>query len=133
MLHQFGEPAAPWGRWTVLSYWTTRRDEGFGAEAWRALRDLVPVLGLAIKSAAQADIARNLGRSISGAMLPSRFCRGRISRGRDRTDQGRAVVFRPARSTAISESIESPDEIIPFSTTYAQASIDAITTPAGEV
>jgi len=114
------------------SYWTTRRDEGFGAEGLAALRDLVPVLGLAIKSAAQADIARTLGRVYLGRDASEQVLRGRISRGV--TERIKAVLwFSDLRgSTAISESI-GPDEIIPFLNDYAQACIDAIHDAGGEV
>ena len=90
-----------------------------------ALRDLVPVLGLAVKSAAQVDIARTLGRVYLGRDTSEQVLRGRIARGV--TERINAVLwFSDVRgSTAISESIE-PDEIIPFLNDYAQASIDAI-------
>src|SRR6266704_3749920 len=107
------------------SYWTTRRDEGFGAEGLAALRDLVPVLGLAIKSAAQVDIARTLARVYLGRDAAEQVLRGRISRGV--TEKIKAVLwFSDLRgSTGITESI-APDEIIPFLNDYAEAAIEAI-------
>ena len=130
--HRFGEAGTMGQMDCVYSYWVTRRDEGFGAQGLAALRDLVPVLGLAIKSAAQADIARTLGGSISGAMPLSRCCARKIARGV--TEQINTVLwFSDLRgSTAISESID-PGEIIPFLNDYAQASIDAIHDAGGEV
>ena len=97
-----------------------------------ALRDLVPVLGLAVKSAAQVDIARTLGRVYLGRDASEQVLRGRIARGV--TERINAVLwFSDVRgSTAISESI-GPDEIIPFLNDYAQASIDAIHDAGGEV
>jgi adenylate cyclase len=97
-----------------------------------ALRDLVPVLGLAIKSAAQADIARTLGRVYLGRDASEQVLRGKISRRV--SERIEAVLwFSDLRgSTAISESI-SPDEIIPFLNDYAQAAIDAIHDAGGEV
>src|SRR5260370_3900525 len=123
-VHQFGEAGTMGQMDCFYSYWTTRRDEGFGAEGLAALRDLVPVLGLAIKSAAQADIARTLGRVYLGRDASEQVLRGRISRGV--TERIKAVLWVSdlRRSTAISESIE-PDEIIPFLNYYAQASLDA--------
>jgi adenylate cyclase len=114
------------------SYWTTRRAEGFGEHDMAALRDLVPVLGLAIKSAAQVDIARTLGRVYLGRDASEQVLRGRISRGV--TERINAVLwFSDLRgSTAISESI-GPDEIIPFLNDYAQAAIDAIHDAGGDV
>jgi adenylate cyclase len=114
------------------SYWTTRRDDGFGEQDMAALRDLVPVLGLAIKSAAHADIARTLGRVYLGRDAADQVLSGKITRGV--TEKIKAVLwFSDMRgSTAISESL-SPDEIIPFLNDYAQASIDAIHEAGGEV
>ena len=89
----------------VYSYWTTRRDDGFGEQGMAALRDLVPVLGLAIKSAAQADIAKTLGRVYLGRDASEQVLRGRIARGV--TERIKAVLwFSDLRgSTAISEGI----------------------------
>src|SRR6266566_2154511 len=131
-VHQFGEAGTMGQMDCLYSYWTTRRDEGFGAEGLAALRDLVPVLGLAIKTAAQADIAKTLGRVYLGRDASEQVLRGRISRGV--TERIKAVLwFSDLRgSTAISESI-GPDEIIPFLNDYAQASIDAIHDAGGEV
>jgi len=116
----------------VYSYWVTRREEGFGAQGLAALRDLVPVLGLAIKTAAQADIAKTLGRVYLGRDAAEQVLRGKIARGV--TERINAVLwFSDLRgSTAISESIE-PGEIIPFLNDYAQAAIDAIHDAGGEV
>ena len=131
-VHQFGEAGTMGQMDCFYSYWTTRRDEGFGEQGLAALRDLVPVLGLAIKSAAHADIARTLGRVYLGRDASEQVLRGKISRGV--TEKIKAVLwFSDVRgSTAISESI-SPDEIIPFLNDYAQASIDAIHEAGGEV
>jgi adenylate cyclase len=114
------------------SYWVTRNTKGFGEQDLAALRDLVPALGLAIKSAAQIDIARTLGRVYLGRDAAEQVMRGRISRGV--TERIKAVLwFSDLRgSTGISESI-APDEIIPFLNDYAQAAIDAIHEAGGEV
>src|ERR1700736_37122 len=130
-VHRFGEAGTIGQMDCVYSYWVTRRDDGFGEEAMAALRDLVPVLGLAIKSAAQVDIARTLGRVYLGRDASEQVLRGKISRGV--TERIKAVLwFSDLRgSTAISESIE-PDEIIPFLNDYAQAAIDAIHDAGGE-
>jgi adenylate cyclase len=131
-VHQFGEAGTMGQMDCVYSYWTTRRDEGFGTQGLAALRDLVPVLGLAIKTAAQADIAKTLGRVYLGRDAAEQVLRGMISRGvAERINT--VLWFSDLRgSTAISESIE-PGEIIPFLNDYAQASIDAIHDAGGEV
>ena len=131
-VHQFGEAGTMGQMDCVYSYWTTRRDDGFGEQGMAALRDLVPVLGLAIKSAAQADIAKTLGRVYLGRDASEQVLGGRIMRGV--TERINAVLwFSDLRgSTAISEGME-PSEIIPFLNDYAQASIDAIHEAGGEV
>jgi adenylate cyclase len=131
-VNRFGETGTLGQMDCVYSYWVTRRDDGFGEQALSALRDLVPVLGLAIKSAAQVDIARTLGRVYLGRDASEQVLRGRISRGV--TERINAVLwFSDLRgSTAISESI-GPDEIIPFLNDYAQAAIDAVHDAGGDV
>jgi adenylate cyclase len=131
-VHRFGEAGTIGQMDCVYSYWLTRRSEGFGEQDLAALRDLVPVLGLAIKSAAQVSIARTLGRVYLGRDAAEQVMRGRISRGV--TERINAVLwFSDLRgSTAISESL-APGEIIPFLNDYAQASIDAIHDAGGEV
>jgi adenylate cyclase len=124
-VHRFGEAGTIGEMDGVYSYWTTRKPEGFDEPELAALRDLVPVLGLAIKSAAQVDIARTLGRVYLGRDAAEQVMRGRISRGV--TERIKAVLwFSDLRgSTGISESI-APDEIIPFLNDYAPRSRPSI-------
>ena len=131
-MHRFGEAGTIGEMDGVYSYWITRKPQGFDEPELAALRDLVPVLGLAIKSAAQVDIARTLGRVYLGRDAAEQVMRGRISRGV--TERIKAVLwFSDLRgSTGISESI-APDEIIPFLNDYAQAAIDAIHEAGGDV
>jgi adenylate cyclase len=131
-VHRFGEAGTLGQMDCVYSYWLTRRAEGFSEQGLSALRDLVPVLGLAIKSAAQVDIARTLGRVYLGRDASEQVLRGRISRGV--TERINAVLwFSDLRgSTAISENL-TPDEIIPFLNDYAQAAINAIHDAGGDV
>ena len=75
-VHRFGEAGTMGQMDCVYSYWVTRRDEGFGAQGLASLRELVPVLGLAIKSAAQADIAKTLGRVYLGRDAAEQVLRG---------------------------------------------------------
>src|ERR1700747_1433730 len=131
-VHRCGESRSIGQMDCVYSYWLTRRPEGFGEQELSALRDLVPVLGLAIKSLAQADIARTLGRVYLERDAAGQVLRGRIFRGV--TERINAVLwFSDLRgSTAISESM-APGEIIPFLNDYAQAAIDAIHDADGDV
>ena len=131
-VHRFGEAGSIGQMDCVYSYWLTRRTGGFTGQELSALRDLVPLLGLAIKSGAQVDIARTLGRVYLGRDASEQVLRGRISRGV--TERINSVLwFSDLRgSTTISETI-TPDDIIPFLNDYAQAAIDAIHEAGGEV
>ena len=131
-VHRFGESGALGQMDCFYSYWTTRRDGGFNDRELDALRDLVPVLGLVVKSAQQVDIVRTLGRVYLGRDASERVLHGKISRGV--TEQINAVLwFSDLRgSTSITESIP-PDEIIPFLNDYAQAAIDAVHDSGGDV
>jgi adenylate cyclase len=131
-VHRFGEAGTLGQMDNLYSYWVTRRAEGFEEQGLSALRDLVPALGLAIKSAAQVEIARTLGRVYLGRDASEQVLQGRISRGV--TERINAVLwFSDLRgSTAISESI-GPDEISPFLNDYAQAAIDAVHEEGGDV
>ena len=131
-VHRFGEAGTLGQMDCVYSYWLTRRGSGFDDPELAALRDLVPVLGLAIKSAMQVDIARTLARVYLGRDAAEQVLRGRISRGV--TEKINAVLwFSDLRgSTGITESI-APDEIIPFLNDYAEAAIEAIHEAGGEV
>jgi adenylate cyclase len=131
-VHRFGESGALGQMDCFYSYWMTRRDGGFDEREIAALRDLVPVLGMVIKSAQQVDIVRTLGRVYLGRDASERVLHGKISRGV--TEQIKAVLwFSDLRgSTSITESIP-PDEIIPFLNDYAQAAIDAIHDSGGDV
>ncbi len=132
LIHRFGDAGTLGQMDCFYSYFTTRRARGFSDGELEALRDLVPVLGLAIKSAQQVDITRTLGRVYLGRDASAQVLRGRISRGV--TERINAVLwFSDLRgSTKISESI-GPDEIIPFLNDYAEASIDAIHEAGGDV
>ena len=131
-VHRFGESGALGQMDCFYSYWLTRRDGGFNERELDALRDLVPVLGMVVKSAQQVDIVRTLGRVYLGRDASERVLHGKITRGV--TEQINAVLwFSDLRgSTSITESIP-PDEIIPFLNDYAQAAIDAIHDSGGDV
>ena len=131
-VHRFGEAGSLGQMDCVYSYWLTRCGSGFADPDLAALRDVVPVLGLAIKSAMQVEIARTLARVYLGRDAAEQVLRGRISRGV--TEKINAVLwFSDLRgSTPITESI-APDEIIPFLNDYAEASIEAIHEWGGEV
>jgi len=131
-VHRFGDAGTLGQMDCFYCYFATRRQDGFLEQEVEALRDLVPVLGLAIKSAQHVDIARTLGRVYLGRDASAQVLSGRISRGV--TERINAVLwFSDLRgSTRISETI-GPDEIIPFLNDYAEASIEAIHEAGGDV
>ena len=131
-VHRFGEAGTMGQMDCVYSNWTTRRDDGFGEEGLAAMRDLVPVLGLAIKSAAQADIARTLGRVYLGRETAEQVLRGKMSRGI--TEKIKAVLwFSDLRSFTTITDTAKPTEIIPLLNDYAEAVITAIHEAGGDV
>jgi adenylate cyclase len=131
-IHRFGDAGTLGQMDCFYSYVTTRRERGFADGELDALRDLVPVLGLAIKSAQHVDIARTLGRVYLGRDASAQVLGGRITRGVTERINA-ALWFSDLRgSTKIAEAI-GPDEIIPFLNDYAEASIDAIHDAGGDV
>lgn len=131
-IHRFGDTGIIGEMDCVYSIWCMRRHNGFDDAAMASLRDLVPLLGLAVKSAAHARIARTLGHVYLGRDAADRVLSGRISRGV--ADRINAVLwFSDLRgSTAIGETID-PAEFIPFLNAYAGAAIDAIHDEGGDV
>jgi adenylate cyclase len=131
-VHRFGEAGSIGQMDCFYSSWATRHPDGFDEHELSALRDLVPVLGLAVKAATVARIARTVGRVYLGRDAAEQVMRGRISRGV--TDWINAVLwFSDLRgSTAISEAI-APDQIIPFLNDYAEAAIHAVHDAGGDV
>lgn len=131
-IHRFGDTGIIGEMDCVYSLWAMRRDNGFDDTAMASLRDLVPLLGLAVKSAAHARIARTLGHVYLGRDAGDRVLSGRISRGV--ADRINAVLwFSDLRgSTVIGEAID-PGEFIPFLNDYAGAAIEAIHDEGGDV
>ena len=116
----------------VYSAWSTRHSEGFSDANVVALRRLVPVLALAIKSAALARIADTLVRVYLGRDAGRRVLEGSIQRGvADRVEA--ALWFSDLRSyTAITDTAK-PSEIIPLLNDYAEAVITSIHEAGGDV
>ena len=131
-VHRFGTDAIIGQMDCVYSLWAVRHDAGFGEHALGAMRDLVPLLGLAVKSAAHERIARTLGHVYLGRDAAERVLSGRITRGV--ADRINAVLwFSDLRgSTAIGEAMD-PAEFIPFLNDYADAAIGAIHDEGGDV
>lgn len=131
-IHRFGDAGIIGEMDCVYSLWCMRHENGFNEDTLGAMRDLVPLLGLAVKSAAHARIARTIGHVYLGRDAAERVLSGRISRGV--ADRINAVLwFSDLRgSTAIGEAMD-PAEIIPFLNDYADAAISAIHDEGGDV
>jgi len=114
------------------SAWSTRHPDGFSDAAIAALRRLVPVLGLAVKSASLAQIAGTLVDVYLGRDAGQRVLRGRIQRGV--ADRIEAVLwFSDLRSFTTITDTARPNEIIPLLNDYAEAVITAIHEAGGDV
>lgn len=116
----------------VFSHWTSRRAAGFTDDELAALRRLVPVLALAMKSAALAQVAKTLVQVYLGRDAGARVLRGRILRGvADRI--GAVLWFSDLRGYTGITDTAPPDEIIPLLNDYADVVISAIHEAGGEV
>lgn len=114
------------------SRWTTTRPGGFADADIEALRRLVPVLGLAIKSVSLARVAESLVEAYLGRDAGRRVLQGRMSRGV--VEKIHTVLwFSDMRDyTSISEDMAS-DQLIPLLDDYAEAAISAIHGAGGDV
>jgi len=117
---------------SFYSSWATRDPSGFSDGNIRALRRLVPALGLAVKNAALARIAATLVEVYLGRDAGRRVLAGRIRRGV--ADRINAVLwFSDLRSFTTITDTARPDDIIPMLNDYADAVITAILQAGGEV
>ena len=116
----------------VYSHWVTRAAEGFSETDLAALREVVPALALAMKSAAMLRIAHTLVQVYLGRDAGARVLSGKILRGvAERIDA--VLWFSDLRGyTAISDRV-APAEIIPLLNDYADAVITAIHENGGDV
>jgi adenylate cyclase len=132
LIHRFDREAAIGEMDCFISRWTTMRPGGFGDAGIAALRRLVPVLGLAIKSVSLARVAESLVEAYLGRDAGRRVLQGKMSRGV--VEKINAVLwFSDMRGyTALSESIAS-DQLIPLLDDYAEAVISAVHGAGGDV
>ena len=114
------------------SLWMTDRAAGFSDDEVAALERLAPFLGLAIKSASLARIAKTLVETYLGRDAGRRVLTGRIQRGvADRIDT--VLWFSDLRDYTRVADTSSPDEIIPLLDDYADAIVSAIHENSGDV
>jgi len=131
-IQRFGQEAAIGEMDCFLSRWLTMKPGGFSDADVGALRRLVPLLGLAIKSTSLARVAQSLVETYLGRDAGRRVLAGRMSRGS--VDKIHAVLwFSDIRGyTALSEEMAS-DQLIPLLDDYAEAVISAIHGAGGDV
>jgi adenylate cyclase len=112
--------------------WTTVRPGGFTDTEIGHLSRLTPLLGLAIRSATQARLAKTLVEAYLGHDPGRRVLSGSIRRGQ--VDKINSVLwFSDLKGfTGLSESMES-DQLIPFLNDHADAVITAIRAAGGDV
>lgn len=132
MVQRFAREAAIGEMDCFISRWTTMRRGGFRDADIEALRRLVPMLGLAIKSASLARVAQSLVEAYLGRDAGRRVLQGHMSRGV--VEKINAVLwFSDMRNyTAISENMAS-DRLIPLLDDYAEAVISAVHGSGGDV
>ena len=132
MIHRFAKDSHIGDMDCFYSHWTTMDEGGFRDEDLSALRQLVPVLALAIKSGSLTRISRTIAEVYLGEDAAKQVLEGRISRGK--AERISAVLwFSDLQNyTRISDNLP-PDEIIPFLNDYADAVISSIHEAGGNV
>ena len=115
-----------------LSRWTSVRPGGFRDAELAALRRLVPMLGLAIKSASLARVAQSLVEVYLGRDAGRRVLQGRMSRGA--VERLNAVIWFSDMQgyTSLSERIAT-DELLPLLNDYAEIAITSVHAAGGDV
>jgi adenylate cyclase len=132
LVQRFDREAAIGEMDCFLSRWLTARPGGFSNEELAALRRLVPMLGLAVKSASLARVAESLVEAYLGRDAGRRVLQGKMSRGI--VEKINAVIWFSDMQgyTALSETIES-NQLIPLLDDYAEVVISAIHSAGGDV
>lgn len=132
IVHTMRAAPRPEDAFSFYARWTTARAGGFGDAEVATLVRLSTLLGLAIRAANQARLARSLMQAYLGRDPAQRVLRGRIIRGE--VDRISAVLWFSDLSgyTQLSERIASAD-LIPLLNDYAEVAISAIHAADGDV
>ncbi|HEY6632968.1 MAG TPA: adenylate/guanylate cyclase domain-containing protein [Rhizobiaceae bacterium] len=132
LVQRFDKQAAIGEMDCFMSRWTTADEGGFSEADLHALRRLVPVLGLAIKSVSLARVAQTIAESYLGRDPGRRVLEGRVSRGA--AERINAVIWFSDMQgyTQLSEHIES-DQLIPLLNDYAELVITSVHAAGGDV
>jgi adenylate cyclase len=116
----------------IYTQWSTARPGGFSDAELAALRRLVPLLSLALKSTSLARVAETIAEVYLGRDAGSRVLAGRIVRGV--ADRINAVLwYSDLRDFTTITDASPPDEVIPLLNDYADAVISAINEAGGDV
>jgi adenylate cyclase len=116
----------------IYTQWVTKRAGGFTEAELAALRRLVPLLALALKSASLARVAETLAEVYLGRDAGQRVLRGRIVRGV--ADRINAVLwYSDLKDFTTLTDVCAPDEVIPLLNDYADAVVSAIHEKGGDV
>ena len=132
MVQRFDKEAAIGEMDCFMSRWTTARPGGFDDADAAALRRLVPVLGLAIKSVSLARVAQSLVEAYLGRDAGRRVLAGKVSRGA--AERINAVIWFSDMQgyTSLSERIES-HELLPLLNDYSEVAITSVHAAGGDV
>jgi len=132
LVQRFDKQAAIGEMDCFMSRWTTTEREGFADADLAALRRLVPVLGLAIKSTSLARVSQTLVEAYLGRDPGRRVLEGKVSRGA--AERINAVIWFSDMQgyTKLSESLDS-DQLIPFLNDYAEIVITSVHAAGGDV
>ena len=132
MVHRFKAQGIIGEMDCVYSSWATDRAHGFGDGDIADLERLVPLLALAVKSAALTRIARTLVETYLGRDPGRRVLAGGIMRGvADRIES--VLWFSDLRGYTRITDTSPPEQVIPLLNDYADAIISAIHAHGGDV
>jgi adenylate cyclase len=115
-----------------FSHFMTRSHSGFSDEDLIVLRQLVPVLALAIKCIALGRIARTIAEVYLGEDAARQVLEGKISRGRSERISAVLWFSDLLNYTKISDTVP-PEEILPLLNDYGEAVISAVHEAGGNV
>lgn len=116
----------------IYTHWSTTRPQGFSDAELAALRRLVPLLALALKTASLARVAETIAEVYLGRDAGARVLKGRIVRGV--ADRINAVLwYSDLKNFTTITDASPPDEVIPLLNDYSDAVISAIHDKGGDV
>ena len=116
----------------MLISWSTDRDGGFGRDEKAVLRDTLPALGLALKSAANRQMASDLMRVYLGRDAGKRVLSGEIQRGSSRAIDAVICLFDLKGFTGLAEQLPGT-ELIEMLNDYFGIAVECIQCHGGNI